>query len=273
MSPTAWNKWFGRQATRKLALRIVPHIRRNQEIWGETVLNQLRPNVRWLDAGCGWRILDDGLEDLETTLATKPQFAVGVDLDFPHLRRHISFSRRAQASLDELPFSPGSFDLITCNMVAEHLPEPLPIFKELARVLAPGGRIMLHTPNTANYLVLANIVAKKILPKSVVGKLINDGRAEEDIFPTFYRANSMRALRTLGQSSGLQVEFARVLTHQKPYTRFFAPLAVFELLLMRATMSPGFERYGTTIMICFRKPSQNHPATGFVSANEECAPV
>jgi ubiquinone/menaquinone biosynthesis C-methylase UbiE len=179
---------------------------------------------------------------------------VGVDLDLPHLRRHVNISRRICASLGALPFSDASFDVITCNMVVEHLSDPFTIFNEMSRVLAPGGALLVHTPNTRNYLVCANIVAKKLLPRSMVLKLVRDGRAAEDIYPTFYRANSTRALRSLGQSLNLNPEAGRFLTQPRPYSRFFAPAAFFELLLMRATMTPPFDRFGATIAMAFRKP-------------------
>ena len=112
---------------------------------------------------------------------------------------------------------------------------------------------MLHTPNTWNYLVFANIVAKKLLPQSMVRKLTRDNRATEDIYPTYYRANSARALRKLGESVNLRPEFVRFLTHPRPYSRFFAPAAFFELLLMGAIMTGPLARFGTTIVMAFRK--------------------
>jgi hypothetical protein len=74
---------------------------------------------------------------------------------------------------------------------------------------------MVHTPNVRNYLVLANIVAQKILPRSVIAELVKDGRAADDIYPTFYRANDAHALRTLGKSVNLQSEF-RALSDSAP---------------------------------------------------------
>ena len=244
---------LGRKATTQLQRRILPHLRWNQEIWGETIREHLTPTVRWLDAGCGWRLLGKDLEALEDELVGQARLVVGVDLDFLHLRKHINIFRRIRASLVSLPFPDASFDLVTCNMVLEHLPEPSPMFQEISRVLAPGGTLLVHTPNIKNYLIFANIIAKKLLPRSIILKLVHDSRAKDDIFPTYYRANTARTLRDLGESANLQSEFMRFLTHPRPYSRFFAPAAFFELLLMRAIMKPPLNRFGTTIVTVFRK--------------------
>jgi SAM-dependent methyltransferase len=254
VSQRRWEEWFGRPRTARLQRRILPHLRWNQQIWGETILQYLGPSVRWLDAGCGWRLLGKDLEALENEMVRLPRAAVGVDLDLPHLRKHLNFSRRLQASLDSLPLPDSSFDLITCNMVAEHLPAPLTTFRELARVLSPGGVLMVHTPNTRNYLVFANILAKKLLPRSLFLRLVHDGRAPDDIFPTYYRANTIPALCNLGRSLNLEPESVRCLTHPQPISRSLAPIAFFELLLMRAIMTPPFDRFATTILMVFRKP-------------------
>lgn len=189
---------------------------------------------------------------------------VGIDIDLPHLRKHLNISRRVCGSLGSLPFPDASFDLVTCNMVVEHLRAPLAIFQEMSRVVAPGGALMVHTPNTRNYLVFANIVAKKLLLKSLVLRLVNDDRAGDDIYPTHYRANSVRALRKLGESADMHPESVRFLTQPQPYSGFFAPAAFFELLLMRATMIPPFDRFAATIVMTFRRQSAD--ATGMARA-------
>ncbi|MCE9603560.1 MAG: methyltransferase domain-containing protein [Planctomycetia bacterium] len=47
------------------------------------------------------------------------------------------------ADLTHLPFADGSFDCVTCGYVLEHLPDPRPGLAELARVMVPGGRMLL----------------------------------------------------------------------------------------------------------------------------------
>jgi len=44
---------LGQRATTQLQRRILPHLRWNQEIWGEAIREHLTPTTRWLDSGCG----------------------------------------------------------------------------------------------------------------------------------------------------------------------------------------------------------------------------
>jgi ubiquinone/menaquinone biosynthesis C-methylase UbiE len=49
----------------------------------------------------------------------------------------------AAADLTRLPYADASFDAVVCGWVLEHLPDPRPGLRELARVLQPGGRLLL----------------------------------------------------------------------------------------------------------------------------------
>jgi len=49
------------------------------------------------------------------------------------------------ADLTRLPFADASFDCVTCGYVLEHLPDPRTGLAELARVMVPGGRMLLLT--------------------------------------------------------------------------------------------------------------------------------
>jgi SAM-dependent methyltransferase len=51
----------------------------------------------------------------------------------------------AVADLTRLPYPDGAFDAVVCGWVLEHLPDPRLGLRELARVLAPGGRMLLLT--------------------------------------------------------------------------------------------------------------------------------
>jgi len=72
------------------------------------------------------------------------------DLSQPMLRRaraRLKSSRPdfVTADLACLPFADNSFDCVTCGYVLEHLANPEPGLSEMARVLKPGGRLLLLT--------------------------------------------------------------------------------------------------------------------------------
>lgn len=75
---------------------------------------------------------------------------IGFDLSAEMLRRgreRLNSSRPTfvAADLMQMPFRDRSFDCITCGYVLEHLPDPLPGLSEFARVLRPGGTVLLVT--------------------------------------------------------------------------------------------------------------------------------
>lgn len=49
----------------------------------------------------------------------------------------------ALADAENLPFSRGAFDAVTCRVALHHFPDPLASITEMARVCRPGGRVMI----------------------------------------------------------------------------------------------------------------------------------
>lgn len=88
---------------------------------------------RILDAGCGTQPY--------RRLLREASQVVGVDLSRTE-------GRRPDVLFDghRLPFRDGSFDGVLCNQVLEHVFTPEQFLRELLRVLAPGGRLVLTVP-------------------------------------------------------------------------------------------------------------------------------
>ena len=95
-----------------------------------------------LDVGCG----------SSRIIGALPPGSVGVDILLRKLRYGRKFGTPlVQASGFELPFPDGSFSCVLCSQVIEHVPKESPVVDELCRTLAPGGRLVLGTPDYDNW--------------------------------------------------------------------------------------------------------------------------
>src|SRR5437868_6899740 len=161
----------------------------------EQRLTQLvKPGDCVLDAGCG------AGQFLSFQFATvKGCKVVGADLsDDILLNPHLDL--RARGDLNNLPFSADSFDVIACRMVIEHLKRPETVFAEFHRVLKPGGRLAIFTPNLLHYFGAAAKMTPHWFHRWFNGRI--RGFREQDTFPTRYRANTKHRLNKQLHRSG-----------------------------------------------------------------------
>jgi ubiquinone/menaquinone biosynthesis C-methylase UbiE len=72
-----------------------------------------------------------------------------------------------QGSAFHLPFGDASFPCVLCSQVIEHVPKDSPILDELCRVLKPGGRLVLGTPDYSRWQWVAiEAVYQRVLPSA-----------------------------------------------------------------------------------------------------------
>jgi SAM-dependent methyltransferase len=168
-------------------------------VFADLVRGCLRPSDFVLDIGCGRGGL---VEQLEHPLAQM----VGIDPDWESVREHRLNLQRLVAFSDDLPFRKHSFEVAYASWVLEHLAEPLRTFQGLSRVLRPGGAFVFITPNGRHPLAQLNRGLGRL--GQVQGRLVERfyGRAADDAFPTYYRANSEAAIISLCQQSDLELE-------------------------------------------------------------------
>lgn len=250
-----WDSLLGRGMSLRMERAILPGVRWNQEVYATWLQSHVSETTRWLDAGCGHRLLPPDFETLERELAVTAKIVVGLDLNVDSLRMHRTLLHRTCSSLERLPFPDRSFDLVTCNMVVEHLPDPRQTFQELGRVLRPDGVLLIHTPNVWNYAICLARLIKKFVPKRLLVKMItwSEERPDVDIFPTFYRANSCSSITSQLGQLGFYREKYEMLVGPQPICPFFAPIAFWELLLMKSTTWRALQSFATTMLFSFRK--------------------
>jgi ubiquinone/menaquinone biosynthesis C-methylase UbiE len=229
---------------------IAPSLLYSQEIY-ERVLNQhVSPEMTWLDLGCGHQILPAWRQKKEEALVARCRLIVGIDSDRQSLLAHQNISIRVEGDITRLPFKDACFDLITANMVVEHLDNPAAQFNEISRVLRPGGFFIFHTPNARGYFSLM----RRLVPQSINNKLtaLLDGRKVEDVFPVHYRANTRKAIGELAKASDLEVVEEKMIVTDAVFS-VVPPLMVFELVLIRALMTDALKPWRTNIIAILRK--------------------
>ncbi|NDQ56858.1 MAG: class I SAM-dependent methyltransferase [Acidipila sp.] len=109
-------------------------------------LGQMRGGERVLDAGCGTGYGSH-------VLRAKARSVLGVD--YSHLAMNYAKRRYEGAGIyyavmdcQNLACDSEAFDLVISFEVFEHMEDPDGFLRECVRVLKPGGRLILSTPNT-----------------------------------------------------------------------------------------------------------------------------
>ena len=202
-----------------------------------------------LDVGCGKR---SPLARYRNDL----RLLVGTDLELRDLRENMDVEALVLADGScGLPFLSNTFDLILSKTVIEHLVDPLRFFREMYRVLKPGGSFVWATSNLHSLPIfvsrLTPITVHKWVYRQIYGKNLNF-----DQFPTYYRANTKQALhKKLTQTGFLKIVFN---TANWPF--YFAinrPLFLFFLLIHRLSDWLGLEFLQAHLIGVYRKEASN----------------
>ena len=132
---------------------------------------------------------------------------VGIDISEDQLARNTYVSQKILGDIQTYDFDEGSFDIIMCWDVLEHLPDPEKALNSFARAVKPGGVILLALPNVYS---LKGLITKftphrfHVWAYRNVFANPNAGRPGYAPFPTFLRTSvSPAALKRFAAEAGL----------------------------------------------------------------------
>ncbi len=205
--------------------------RPNPMFWAEVrhlmSLAAVKEGERVLELGCG------GGGFLSACAGQRPSLIVGLDVNREATTLACRLAPAADLALADaahLPFGDGAFHAIVAQHLFEHLEWPDDVLQEWERILTPGGRIVVATPNV-DYPDPA---------------LFDDA--------THHHIYSMTGLKETFQRNGFHVERCRTLMPFLGNRRLTWKLAYsFPRLLLGLGLLPYFRDRGLTLLLLARK--------------------
>lgn len=111
----------------------------------QRALSETPGKLRVLDIGCGEGHITDAIRMLSERVAV-----CGIDYSITAIESaHRTYSEVKFAVGDayQLPYAALQFDLVVCNNIWEHVPDPLALLDSISSVLTPNGFVLISTPS------------------------------------------------------------------------------------------------------------------------------
>jgi SAM-dependent methyltransferase len=222
-----------------------------QVLYGRALRRHVRPGISWMDVGCGYQILPSwamSQADQEQLVRSVGQIT-GVDVD-PRIKDHPLLTHRVAALGGALPFRAETFDLVTANMVVEHVTDPKSFLSDMQRVLRPGGKFLFHTPNYLFWLTFVSYLTPESIKKPIIWKL--ERRDPEDVFPTTYTMNTYWRIVEYAWEAGFEVEELNMIGSNRIFDRL-GPIGWAECFVQKGLATAFGGKFNSNIIAVLRK--------------------
>jgi len=235
-----------KQRCKDIRDRFYPEDDRPAEVFFRRAMALGRPDVDLVEVGCG------RTGGFLQRLAPHFRRVYGFDPEVPSVSQEGNI-QLSPGFAEHLDLPDASVDVVISIDVVEHLDDPKTSFSEFLRVLRPGGRILLITPNKMHPPLLAARLLSHRTRQVVNGW--TTGTHADDTFRTFYRLNSAAAFKALARALAMKVISVDYVSNHPEYLMFSRLSYRIGVSLERAMLSkPSFAFLRQLIFADLQKP-------------------